>query len=103
MFSKYGNTSTYATYATGALDTDQFIVYTYDRTIPKIICYVDGSEANTRGATIYLTEDAGEALQIGGEPGTKAYGGAICGVALFDKVLTPSEITALYDAAVAGV
>jgi len=84
--------------------TDYHVALTYNYPAQQFYLYINGtlvaSDTNFSNVNTAMSSD----IWIGGNEITtgRYWNGAICGVAIFDKVLSQTEITAQYDAAVAG-
>ncbi len=70
------------------------VVYTYTGSGGTALAYLDGLLDNTDTAQTYNLAGAG-ALQVAAQTGSSLFDGDMDGVRFYDRVLTPTEITAL--------
>jgi len=70
------------------------VVYTYSGSGGESIVYIDGAFNSTKLGETYNLVGAG-ALQVAAQTATALFDGDIDGVRFYDRVLTPTEVTAL--------
>lgn len=87
-----------------SLNTDYVFAWTLDQAAgPRVKLYVNGVLVNDKTFVSGTASASPEPVYISRYSSDNYHvNGAIAGTALFDKVLTQTEITELYDAAVAG-
>jgi MSHA biogenesis protein MshQ len=70
------------------------VVYTYASSGLANIVYIDGVVENTGTASAYNLVGTGD-LQVAADGGSALFDGDIDGVIFYDRVLTPTDVTAL--------
>ncbi len=87
-------------YDTDHVDEWHHVVVTYDASENELIIYLDGVQVGTPRIRTYLT--SGSDFEIGHQTGLNAtesyWYGAIDDVRLYNKVLTTTEVSAIYNA-----